>query len=49
MIGAVMEVMASENLRIVKPAYYELAIKRKYMSDPVAWDMLDLAFENIPS
>lgn len=47
LIGAVMEVMASENLRIVKPAYYEIAIKRKYMSDPVAWDMLDLAFENV--
>ncbi len=44
MIGAVMEVMASESQRTVKPAYYEIALKRKYMSDPVAWDMLDLTF-----
>lgn len=47
MIGAVMEVMASENLRMVKPAYYEIALKRKYMSDPIAWDMLDMAFEHV--
>ncbi len=47
MIGAVMECMASENLRMVRPAYYEIALKRKYMSDPIAWDMLDLAFENV--
>ena len=47
MIGAVMEAMASENLRIVKPAYYEIALKHKYMSDPIAWDMLDMAFVNV--
>ena len=47
MIGATMEVMASESLRIVKPAYYEIALKRKYMSDPVAWDMLDLTFARV--
>ena len=39
--------MASENLRMVKPAYYEIALKRKYMSDPIAWDMLDMAFVNV--
>lgn len=44
MIGAAMEAMASESLRLVRPAYYEIALKRKYMSDPVAWDMLDLIF-----
>ena len=44
MIGAVMEVMASESQRLVKPAYYEIALKRKYMSDPIAWEMLDLIF-----
>ncbi len=44
MIGAAMEVMASESLRLVRPAYYEIALKRKYMSDPVAWDMLDMVF-----
>jgi hypothetical protein len=47
MIGAVLEVMASESQRIVRPAYYEIALKRKYMSDPVAWDMLDLIFSNV--
>ena len=47
MLGAVMEVMASESLRTVKPAYYEIALKRKYMSDPVAWDMLDLIFNTV--
>ncbi|MBE6697869.1 MAG: hypothetical protein E7581_05035 [Ruminococcaceae bacterium] len=47
MLGATLEVMASESARIVKPAYYELALKRKYMSDPIAWDMLDLIFESI--
>ena len=47
LIGAVMEVMASESLRLVKPAYYEIALKRKYMSDPIAWDMLDLTFARV--
>ena len=47
LIGATMEVMASESLRMVKPAYYEIALKRKYMSDPVAWDMLDLIFARV--
>ena len=47
LIGATMEAMASESLRTVKPAYYEIALKRKYMSDPIAWDMLDLAFDHV--
>ena len=47
MIGATLEVMASESKRTVKPAYYEIAVKRKYMSDPVAWDMLDLIFSDV--
>ena len=47
LIGATLEVMASESLRTVKPAYYEIALKRKYMSDPVAWDMLDLIFSRV--
>ena len=47
MLGAVMEVMASESQRTVKPAYYEVALKRKYMSDPVAWEMLDKIFETV--
>ena len=47
MLGAVLEVMASESHRLVKPAYYEIALKRKYMSDPIAWDMLDLIFTTV--
>ena len=47
MIGATLEVMASESKRTVKPAYYEIAVKRKYMSDPIAWDMLDLIFSDV--
>ena len=47
MIGATLEVMASESLRQVKPAYYEIALKRKYMSDPIAWEMLDMIFARI--
>ena len=47
MIGATMEAMASESTRLVRPAYYEIALKRKYMSDPVAWDMLDLIFSTM--
>lgn len=47
LIGATMEAMASESLRTVKPAYYEIALKRKYMSDPIAWDMLDLVFDHV--
>ena len=47
LIGATMEVMASESERMVKPAYYEIALKRKYMSDPIAWDMLDLTFARV--
>ena len=39
--------MASESERLVKPAYYEIALKRKYMSDPIAWDMLDLIFNTV--
>ena len=45
MIGATMEVMASESERLVKPAYYEIALKRKYMSDPIAWELLDMIFD----
>ena len=47
MIGAAMEVMASESQKTVKPAYYEIALKRKYMSDPVAWEMLDMIFDQV--
>lgn len=47
MIGATLEVMASESQNVVRPAYYEIAVKRKYMSDPIAWEMLDLIFSDV--
>lgn len=47
MLGAVLEVMASESYRTVTPAYYETALKARYMDDPVSWDMLDMITANI--
>ena len=41
MIGAVLEAMASESHRTVTPAYYELALKTKYVSDEQSVKMLD--------
>ncbi len=47
MLGAVLEVLASESYRTVTPAYYETALKARYMDDPVSWEMLDLITQNI--
>lgn len=47
MLGAVLEVLASESYRTVTPAYYETALKARYMDDPVSWDMLDMITANI--
>lgn len=41
MIGAFLEAMASESYRTVAPAYYELALKTKYVSDDLSAKMLD--------
>ena len=41
MIGAVLEALASESYRTVTPAYYELALKTKYVSDEQSVKMLD--------
>ena len=41
MIGAFLEAMASESYRTVTPAYYELALKTKYVSDEESVKMLD--------
>ena len=46
-VGAVLEALASESYKTVTPAYYETALKYKYMSDPESWKMLDLIYENI--
>ena len=41
MVGAVMEAMASEGYRTLMPAYYETALKTKYVSDEESVKMLD--------
>jgi hypothetical protein len=47
MVGAVMEAMASEGYRTLMPAYYETALKTKYVSDEDSVKMLDLVIENL--
>ena len=47
MLGAFLEVMASESYRVVTPAYYEVALKSRYTKDPASWEMLDLITENL--
>ncbi len=47
MVGAVMEAMASEGYRTLMPAYYETALKTKYVSDEQSVEMLDMVIENL--
>ena len=47
MVGAVLEAMASEGYRTLMPAYYETALKTKYVSDEASVQMLDLVIENL--
>ncbi|HBF14251.1 MAG TPA: hypothetical protein DDW30_00925 [Clostridiales bacterium] len=47
MLGAVLEVLASESYHEVTPAYYETALKVRYMDDQASWKMLDLITNNI--
>ena len=47
MVGAVMEAMASEGYRTLMPAYYETALKTKYVSDEDSVQMLDLVIDSL--
>jgi hypothetical protein len=47
LVGAVMESMAAESYRMVMPAYYELALKTKYVSDEESVQMLDLVIDSL--
>ncbi len=47
LVGCTLEALASESYRSVTPAYYETAVKYKYMSDPESWEMLDYIYNNI--
>ena len=40
----VMEVMAAESKYILKPAYYDVVLKRKYMRDNESEEMLDIIY-----
>lgn len=46
-IGAVVEVLAAESYKIVRPAIYETALKNKYMRDVDSEEMLDLITTDI--
>ncbi len=46
-MSAVLECMAAEGHKLVRPAYYESALRYKYMKDPESWDMMDIIIDNI--
>lgn len=47
MLGAVLEAMAVESYKSVVPAYYETALKGRYLEDSDSWRMLDMIYENV--
>lgn len=47
MLGAVLEAMAVESYKTVAPAYYETALKGRYLEDSESWRMLDMIYENV--
>ena len=47
MMGALMEALASESYKTVMPAYYEVALKTKYVSDDESAKMLDKVIDNL--
>ena len=47
MIGAVLEVMASQSFQTITPAYYEQALKGRYANDPQSVAMLDQITQNV--
>lgn len=46
-MSAVLECMAAEGYKLVRPAYYESALRYKYMKDPESWEMMDIIIDNI--
>lgn len=46
-VGAFLECAAFESYREVIPAYFEVALKNKYVSDPESGKMLDMIYENV--
>jgi hypothetical protein len=47
MLGAVLEVMASQSFETITPAYYEQALKGRYVNDPQSVRMLDEITQNV--
>ncbi len=46
-ISAVLEALSSEGHRIVRPAYYETALRTKLVQDPESAEMLDIVVDNV--
>ena len=46
-VGAVLEAMASEGYRTVRPAYFDIALKNKYTYDEESAEMLDIIGDTI--
>ncbi len=46
-MGAFLEALSAESYRVVKPAYYETALRTKLVQDPDSAEMLDTVVENI--
>jgi hypothetical protein len=44
--GALLEAMAAESMYTLKPAYYDIALKGKYIRDEESEEMLDLIFDS---
>ena len=44
--GIILEALAAESMYTVQPAYYEVALKGKYLRDDDSAEMLDLIFAN---
>ena len=47
MLGAVMEALAYQSYKIVRPAYYDSALSLRFMQDPQSREILDTMFETI--
>ena len=46
MVSAVLEALAAENYRTVTPAYYEIALKTKYVRDDISGQIIDLIHDS---
>ena len=47
MCAAVLEAMAYHSYRLVRPAYYETVLSKRYMQDPRSNEVLNLIFDSL--